>query len=416
MSLGPGCLFKNAGEMITKAMNSRKVVALLAVIAVCRAAPAMAQRLHNQRHETIMQDVRTQFDELTDPRHDVFEEALNLAENVQENDLEQMRERSRALQDSLAVTVPFMSWREFRELAFNARKLGLEIDSSSPSVGGDSSSRQAEQRNLQQQIDSYEALYRSQAAGIDEVQKALELAVQNKTKFRMDVKTLDARVAAWQGDLNHLRQITLRLASRHLNRLTLEITLMQFQGELQKLALQQAHRKERVAALQKFQDDLQAYAGNHPEKAGCLKDGGQYRDFGRFSTLLASLCGPAHDPDRRITDDLRNLAQRARAGADDAANANLQLRSALMELTRFMHLAGAARYELLAEAMSLSHNELVYQIRLTQINMREHEALIRAGIHGLAAYEKGGIKAGDAGNLMFAMQLLATAAIAQRSK
>jgi hypothetical protein len=378
----------------------------------------LAQKLYNERRDKLTQDVKKDFEQLTSGSTNIFEEAIKNVQAQTDADIAELEKRKQILVDSVATEIPFMTWKDFIGLALSARRQALGMGEGEPVVedlSADAGKVEKEIEELKKEIAEFDQLYSKGAPTIEEFQQTLRGAIDEGKSI--DIKNLKDKAKDLTGDLSQLRALVDRLQPQGLRRVALETTLLKLQNELARLNLQQEHRKKRLEALQSYSANLKKYAGDYPATEDCSnpRKPDDWPRFGLFSKLLQSVC-EGKVLDHQILTDLQTMAKDAQQLNKDGVAANKKLVDTLIDLSRLMNLIGAARYDLLIGASRLYDDELVFQIRVTQLNMREHEVLLSGGISGLAAFEGGGIKPQDVANIVTAAQAVATAAIAARVK
>jgi hypothetical protein len=146
---------------------------------------------------------------------------------------------------------------------------------------------------------------------------------------------------------------------------------------------------------------------------------------GAFATILCQIAplealqkknkfGAAGDEYVVVT--IRTLAQAAHGTSDETARlkAVLNLRDLLSAIEQFAAIVGFESYQMEAAMIEGDVERMRQAIRLSSINARGRESLISHGLQGLSIYYQGGWRPEETANLMRALDVAASGAIATR--
>src|SRR5689334_20232932 len=111
--------------MLTRAA-ARSIVGILVLGLACN-LPLAAQKLHNETRDKLAQQIKSDFEQLTSPDGNIFEQAIKNADAINDADIQQWRDRERTLIESVATVLPFMTWGELQKLAFTSRNQSLDV-------------------------------------------------------------------------------------------------------------------------------------------------------------------------------------------------------------------------------------------------------------------------------------------------
>jgi len=209
----------------------------------------------------------------------------------------------------------------------------------------------------------------------------------------------------------------------------LETQLKQAQVELERIALQQQHNKDVEDALKSQLDLVVDLVGTSSSAIDCksTESIGVFRFFRQYVCPQdhKPLCAQQSDPtilanrfdatpDEMIVVSVGRLAKQANALTSCGVQTSQILEQMLDLLSLYGSIVGVRTYMVEASDLDFTSDELRFQIRLAELNAREHEYLIASALKGLDLFEQGGIKSEDVANLIRAAQAAATAVIAGR--
>jgi len=396
---------------------------------------ASAQRLHDAGKADLTRDASTKFDELTGKDNSVYDLALKNVDIVHAADLDLLRQRNLATLNSELDLVPTFSWGGFFDLVKTKRQQILALTPSVPgSSVNDNSARINELKKtieaLQKKLDAEKAATATAAPTVEEIHSFINDAIQTGKIDNASLNTLKTKVQQIPDLLDKLKTIEsgmLQMPSG-LQPVIIDSQLKQARIEVDRLTLEQQHD---AAVVQQYREQLAVFASfgaaNSPLACGSQDDYGDFRFFVHY------LCPTDHKPlcassanagihanlfdaqtDELIISTIQKLATHSRELTACGTESSKSLQDLLNLLSLYASIAGVRTYMAEASDLSTANDELTFQIRLAQINAREHEALISSALKGLDTFEQGGIKPDDIANLIRAAQTAAAAVIAGR--
>ncbi|HEY2232562.1 MAG TPA: hypothetical protein VGK01_03715 [Candidatus Angelobacter sp.] len=301
----------------------RATLCILALGLVCN-LPLAAQKLHNETRDKLAQQIKSDFEQLTSPDGNIFEQAIKDAEAINDADIQQWRDRERTLIDSVATTMPFKTWEKLQELVLLDRSQILDVSKDPKNnflpgnlpgqledIGKEKASIDSKLKELQDQ---------NPVPTVKQIEDEIKKALEDGKQLSGNVAALKDHIKALQGDFGDLKKIVDSLQPQGLNRLQLETRLLMLQNEEARLQLRQTHFEERQAKLDAFIAHVTEYAGDDKQKPTCVEvrvDLAQANHtldsvLGKeFYQVLGEICGSAYSPDQPVMACLQNLAQNA---------------------------------------------------------------------------------------------------------
>jgi hypothetical protein len=523
---------------------ARTILCIVVMGSACN-LPLVAQKLHNEARDKLAQQIKSDFEQLTSPDGNIFEQAIKNAEAINDADIQQWRNREHTLMDSVATTLPFMTWGELQELTFTSRNQLLDVSRdvlddgfkkakvSLDGIKAELDKVKSEEEGIQKELEPFEKADKDPLPTVKQIEDALKKTLEDGSPLNLKLDDLQAKISTLPDDFSNLKKIVESLqAPQGLNKLILQTKLLMLQNEQARLELRQTHFKERQTKLADFEDHVAKYAGgsqqvekrqstlqaiqdqenqikdlenqlkNSPAPnskktpADLLKEKTSLEalmelskddlhrilayekdvndelvkerrkveirpgtetmpdairtcadfkracddptrkkilvdTFGSFWQVVNEICKPSYASNDKIFESLKNFAQngpgvttepdefcpiqKQQPAKQVTPSREQRLVTVLNKLNNIMDLL-SVRYDLFVEQTNLSHDELIFHIRMMRLNAQEHEVLLSSGITGLATYEAGGIKPEDVANIIHTAQTLATAAIAARVK
>jgi len=264
-----------------KRATARSILCVLA-LGLTWNLPLAAQKLHNEARDKLAQQIKSDFEQLTSPDGNIFEQAIKNAEATNDADIQQWRDRERTLIDSVATILPFMTWEELQELAFTSRNQILDVSRdvdaktnvSLDDVTAQLKQIQKEEEGIQKELKTFEDAEKNPLPTVKDTIDAVKKTLEDGSQLKLDQKNLD-KISALPKDFANLKKIFSSLqAPQGLNKLILQTKLLLLQDEEARLQLRQTHFTERAAKLAEFQDHVAKYAGGsqkHQEKLNLLQ-------------------------------------------------------------------------------------------------------------------------------------------------
>ena len=423
--------------MAQYANHWRVLVAALMVVGlvVGMVCPAAGQRLHDASKAQLTQDAVKKFDDVASKNNDLYELALKNVKVVHAADLEMLRQRNKATLNSELEILPTMTWAGlFQRLTEKRQQLLTHMPSGALSTGGTAEEKKAALRkkidDLQKRIAEVNSASQTALPTVKDIHTFLNNAIQTGQIQKTDLSSLQAKAKQLPDLFGQLKKIEIGLvaAPRGLEPVILDSQLKQAQIELDRISLQQQHDKDMEDALKSQLALVSELTGEVavPLSCGSRDDIGIFRYFRALCVEdHASLCAkkgdlPVHtnrfdaQPDEMIVVTVGRLAQQASALTSCGISATAALQKLLSLLSLYGSIVGVRTYMAEAADLNFTNDELEFQIRLAQLNAREHEELIASALKGLDVFEQGGVKPEDIANLIRAAQLAATSVIAGR--
>lgn len=247
--------------------------AALYILALCLVSdlPLAAQKLHNEKRDKLAQQIKSDFEQLTSPDGNIFEQAIKNADAINDADIQQWRDREQTLIDSMATILPFMTWKELQDFAFTARNQILDVSrdvdvKTNVSLDGVTTQLKQiknEEEGIQKEVQTFEDAEKNPLPTVKKTIDAIKKTLDDGSP--LDVKNLQdlqAKVSALPDDFSNLKKIVESLhAPEGLNKLILQTKLLLLQNEEARLQLRQTHFKERQAKLADFQSHVSKYTG-----------------------------------------------------------------------------------------------------------------------------------------------------------
>jgi hypothetical protein len=397
------------------------------------ASRLQAQRMHDATKASLTHDASTKFDQLTGKDNSVYDLALKNVDTVHASDLDVLRQRNLATLNSELDLIPTLTWAGFMDRVNARRQKILAFVPSAPgNAVQDNSTRISELKKtidaLQKKLDAEKAATSEAAPTVKEIHSFINGAMQSGKIDNASLKTLQAKAQQIPDLLDKLKKIESGLVQMPsgLQPVILDSQLKQAQIEVDRLTLEQQHD---TAVIQQYREQLATFSsfGTSNSPLAC----GREEDYGDFRFFLHYLCPQDHktlcagppnaganlfdaQPDDLVLANVQRLAIQARELTPCGIESSKSLQDLLNLLSLYASLAGVRTYIAEASDLSTANDELKFQIRLAQINAREHEALISSALKGLDTFEEGGVKPEDVANLIRAAETAATAVIAGR--
>jgi hypothetical protein len=271
-----------------KRATARPILCILVLGLTCN-LPLAAQKLHNEARDKLAQQIKSDFEQLTSPDGNIFEQAIKNADAINDADIQQWRDRERTLIDSVATILPFMTWEEVQTLAFTARNQILDVSrdvdpkTQVPLDGITAQLKkvQKEEKAIQDELKPFEANNEEKGsqeepkpsdaadkgllAGVQQLVSDLKKTLDDGGPLNLnpkDLEKLQTKISALPKDFSNLKKIVDGLqVPQGLNKLILQTKLLLLQNEEARLQLRQTHFKERQAKLADFQSHVGNYAG-----------------------------------------------------------------------------------------------------------------------------------------------------------
>lgn len=395
-----------------------------------------AQRLHDTRKAQLAHDAAKNFDDLASKNDGLYELALKNVDVVHAADLAMLRQRNKATLDAELELLPTLTWKDVMDrVAKKRQELLTHLPTPGAAAGSSAAEKQAALaqaiKKLQDQIATEDAASETALPTVKEIHAFVTSAIQTGQVSGADLAALKAKAEQLPNLFEQLKKIEKGLLQMPsgLQPVILEGQLKEAQVELERIALQQQHDKDVEDTLKSQLQLVTELAGASTTAIDChsQEDIGVFRFFRHYLCVEdhKPLCAKPSDPsivanqfdatpDEMVVVSVGRLAKQANSLTSCGVETTQALKQLLDLLSLYGSIVGVRTYMVEASDLDVTNGELQFQIRLAELNAREHELLIASALKGLDLFEQGGIKSEDVANLIRAAQAAATAVIAGR--
>jgi len=397
-----------------------------------------AQRLHDSRKAQLTHDAAKNFDDLASKNNDLYELALKNVDVVHATDLAILRQRNKATLDAELELLPALTWKSMSDRVVKKRQdLLSHLPAPGTGIGSSAEAKKAELaqeiKKLQDEIAAQDSAAQIGLPTVKDIHALVTSAIQTGQISGTDLAALKAKAEQLPDIFGQLKKIEKGIVqmSSGLQPVILDTQLKQAQLEVERIGLRQQHDKDVEDALKSQLQLVSDLSGLSSNGFNCnsAEDIGIFRFFRHYLCVEdhQPLCAKQGDPsilanrfdatpDEMIVVTVGRLAKQANSLTSCGVETTQMLKQLLDLLSLYGSIVGVRTYMMEASDLDVTNDELRFQIRLAELNAREHELLIASALKGLDMFEQGGIKPEDVANLIRAAQAATTAVIAGRVK